>query len=156
MTALWKSPRGGRLIVSTAVALGAVLSVAIIAFAAAPVKGSKYSGPVKVTANLTVSFKVTGSGKKVKSLKVSPSLPNSCGYGGPLPTDTSKPAKIKHGRFTAKITEKASGGTVTATAKVTGKFLANGKEKGTIKTDLPKAKSCNGSFGYSTQATKTH
>jgi hypothetical protein len=156
MTPPWKSPQGTGLIGSTALVLGAILCVAGIAVAAAPVKGAKYSGPVKVTATLTVSFKVTGSGKKVKSLKVSPSLPNSCGYGGPPPTETSKPAKIKHGRFTAKITEKASGGTIVATAKVTGKFLAKGKEKGTIKTDLPKAKSCNGSFAYSTQATKTH
>ena len=80
-------------------------------------KGAKYSGRVNVTATLTVSFKVSRSGKKVTSLKVSPSLPNSCGYGGPPPTQTSKPAKIAHGKFTAKITEKAGNGTVIATAK---------------------------------------
>ena len=37
-----------------------------VALAAAPVKGAKYSGPVKVTATLTVSFKVSRSGKKVE------------------------------------------------------------------------------------------
>ena len=146
----------GKLIGSTAVGLTAILALTGIALAASPVKGAKYSGRVKVSATLTVSFKVSGSGKKITSLKVSPSLPNTCGYGGPLPTDTSKPAKIKDGKFTAKITEKASSGTVIGTAKVTGKFLAKGKEKGTITTSLPNAKSCNGSFTYSTKATKSH
>jgi hypothetical protein len=41
---------------------------------------------------------------------------------------------------------------VSATAKVTGKFLANGKEEGSIKTSLPSAKSCNGTFNYTTKA----
>jgi hypothetical protein len=146
----------GKLIASSALGLTAILAIAGMALAASPVKGAKYSGRVKVSATLTVSFKVSGSGKKVTSLKVSPSLPNTCGYGGPLPTDTSKPAKIKHGKFTAKITEKASSGTVIGTAKVTGKFLAKGKEKGTVRTNLPNAKSCNGSFTYSTKVTQSH
>jgi hypothetical protein len=141
-----------KLIGSTVLALAAILAIAGIAVAAAPVKGAKYSGRVNVSATLTVSFKVSRSGRKITSLKVSPSLPNTCGYGGPPPTETSKPAKIKHGRFTAKITEKASSGTVIATASVTGQFLAKGKEKGTVKTNLPNAKSCNGSFTYSTKA----
>jgi hypothetical protein len=156
MTLPSRDPKPGGLIASTALALAAILALAGIAFAAAPVKGSKYSGPVNVTATLTVSFKVSGSGKRVSSLKVSPSLPNSCGYGGPPPAETSKPAKIKDGKFTAKITEKATNGTVITTAKVTGKFLAKGKEKGTINTNLPNAKSCNGTFAYSTKATKRH
>jgi hypothetical protein len=145
-------PPLGKLTGPAAVALAAIVAMAGTALAAGPVKGAKYSGPVDVTVTLTVSFKVSGSGKKVSSLRVSPSLPNKCGYGGPLPTDTSKPAKIKHRKFTAKITEKASSGTVIATATVTGKFFGKGKEKGTVKTNLPKAKSCNGSFRYSTKA----
>ena len=43
-----------------------------------------------------------------------------------------------------------------ATATVTGRFLAGGKEKGTIKSVEPNAKSCNGSFAYSTKAIKSH
>jgi hypothetical protein len=156
MTPPSRDPQLGKLIGSTALALAAILAIAGIAHAVAPVKGAKYSGPVNVTATLTVSFKVAGSGKKVTSLKVSPSLPNSCGYGGPPPTDTSKPAKIRHGKFAAKITEKATSGTVIATARVTGKFLAKGKEKGAVKTNLPNAKSCNGSFTYSTKAIRSH
>ncbi len=78
----------GKLIGSTAVGLTAILAITGIALAASPVKGAKYSGRVKVSATLTVSFKVSGSGKKITSLKVSPSLPNTCGYGGPPPTES--------------------------------------------------------------------
>jgi hypothetical protein len=147
----WTNPK---LIGSTALALAAILAIAGIAHAVAPVKGAKYSGHVNGSASLTVTFKVSRSGEKVTSLKVSPALPKRCGSGGPPPTETSKPAKIQHGKFTAKITEKAGNGTVIATAKVTGKFLAKGKESGTVTTNLPGAKACNGSFVYSTKATK--
>lgn len=156
MTPPSRHPQLGKLIASTALGLTAILAITGIALAASPVKGAKYSGRVKVSATLTVSFKVSGSGKNVTSLRVSPSLPNTCGYGGPPPTASSKPARIKQGKFTAKITEKASSGTVIGTAKVTGTFLAKGKEKGTVKTNLPNAKSCNGSFTYSTKAAKSH
>jgi hypothetical protein len=153
MTTPSTDSKPGKLICSTALGLAAILAVTGTALAAAPVRGVKYAGRVNVAASLTVSFKVSGSGKKITSLKVSPTLPNSCGYGGPLTTtETSKRAKIQNGKFTAKITEKTSSGTVSATAKVTGKFLANGKEKGSIKTNLPSAKSCNGTFSYSTNA----
>jgi hypothetical protein len=156
MTPPSRDPPLSKLIGSMALALAAILAIAGIAHAVAPVKGAKYSGHVNVSASLTVSFKVSRSGTKVTSLKVTPSLPNRCGFGGPPPTETSKPARIKHAKFTAKITEKASSGTVIATAKVTGKFLAKGREKGTVKTTLPNAESCNGSFAYSTKATKSH
>jgi hypothetical protein len=147
-------PRLRKLIGSAALTLAVVLAATGIALAAGPVKGARYSGRVNVTATLTISFKVSRSGKKVSSVKVSPSLPNSCGYGGPLPTQTSKSAKIEDGKFTAKITEKAGNGTVAATARITGKFLAKGKEKGNVKTTVPSAKSCNGSFSYSTKVKK--
>jgi hypothetical protein len=154
MTPPSRHPLLSKLIGSTALALAAILAIAGIAHAVAPVKGAKYTGHVGVSASFTVSFKVSRSGKKITSLKVSPFLPNTCSSGGPPPTATSRPAKIAHGKFAAKITEKAGNGTVIATAKVTGKFLAKRKEKGTIKTNLPNAKACNGSFSYSTKATK--
>ncbi len=150
----WLDLRLRQFVGSAALAFAAALAVTGIALAAGPVKGARYSGRVNVTATLTVSFKVSRSGKKVSSLKVSPSLPNSCGYGGPPPTQTSKPAKIEDGKFTAKITEKAVNGTVAAIATITGRFLAKGKEKGTIKTSVPSATSCNGSFSYSTKVKK--
>jgi hypothetical protein len=153
MTRLSMDPLPSRLI-GSALALAAILATVGVALAAGPVKGASYSGRVNVTANLTVSFKVSRSGKKVTALKVRPSLPNSCGYGGPLPTQTSKSARIERGKFTAQIKETASNGTVISTAKVTGKFLAKGKEKGNIEASLPNAKSCNGTFSYSTRVKK--
>jgi hypothetical protein len=154
MTRPSNAPRLGKLIGAAVLAVTAILATFGIALAAGPVKGAKYSGRVNATASLTVSFKVSRSGKKVTALKVSPSLPNSCGFGGPPPTQTSKAAKIERGKFAAKIKETASNGTVIATAKVTGKFLAKGKEKGDIKANLPNAQSCNGTFAYSTKVKK--
>jgi hypothetical protein len=146
------SPQLGRSAASAAVAIAAIAAIASSALAAAPVKGGRYSGRVNITATLTVRFKVSGSGKKVTSLKVSPALPNSCGFGGPPPAQSARAAKVRKGKFTTKITEKTSGGTVTATARVKGRFLAGGKEKGRIITNVPGNTSCNGSFRYSTEA----
>ena len=154
MTRQSTARRRGKLIGSAALAGAAMLSTVGIALAAGPVKGAKYSGRVNATASLTVSFKVSRSGKKITALKVSPSLPKSCSFGGPPPTQTSKSAKIEHGKFAARITEKAGNGTVLETAKVTGKFLAKRKERGNIEASLPNAKSCNGTFSYSTRGKK--
>jgi hypothetical protein len=144
-----------RLLGSIACVLAVSLAVTAIALAADPVKGSKYSGRVKTSVTLTVSFKVTASGKKVTGFKVRLSLPNSCGYGGPEPTQFFKPAKISHGRFSGTVTEKSAiSGKVVDSAKVTGRFLAGGKEQGTVKTTVPAAKRCNGTFSYSTKASK--
>ena len=94
-------------------------------------------------------------GERLGGFKVRLSLPNSCGYGGPAPTQVSKPAKISHGRFSGTVTEKSAiSGKVVDSATVTGKFLAGGKEQGTVKTTVPAAKRCNGTFTYSTKAAK--
>ena len=137
--------------------MAATLALAAVAIAAAPVKGARYSGHVKTGASLTVSFKVDRPGKKVTSFKVRLSLPNSCGYGGPAPTQVFKPAKIRHGSFTGKVTEKSAiSGKVVDSAKVTGKFLAGGKEQGTVKTTVPASSRCDGTFTYTTKAVKSH
>jgi hypothetical protein len=151
MKRLSMASRRGKLASSATLGVATILAAVSIALAANPVKGAKYSGRVNATANFTVSFKVSRSGKKVTAMKVKPSLPLSCSSGGPPPPQTSKPATIKDGKFTARVTETASSGTVIATAKITGKFLAKGKEKGNINVTLPNAKSCNGSFSYSTK-----
>jgi hypothetical protein len=146
-----------RLVGSIAGVLAVSLAVTAIALAVGPVKGAKYSGHVKTGATLTVSFKVDGSGKKVTAFKVRLSLPNSCGYGGPAPTQIFKPAKIRHGRFSGTVTEKSAiSGKVVDSAKVTGKFQTGGKERGTVKTTVPAAPRCNGTFTYSTKASKGH
>ena len=135
----------------TAFAVGATLAVA---FAAAPVKGAKYSGHLKVSTSETVSFKVSASGKKVVGVKVKPFIPNKCGSGGTPPPEVSKPAKIKNGKFTVVIKEELSNGLVSGEATVTGKFLSGGKEKGLVKNPLPGARECGGNFPYTTSAKK--
>jgi hypothetical protein len=139
------------LVVASAVGLVA-LGVCAMALAAGPVKGATYSGPLSGSASETVSFKVSSNGKKVTKLRLSPFIPNTCGNGGPPPTEISAPAKITNGKFTGTVVTKATDGSITAKAVVTGKFLRGRKEKGTVKTTLPNASNCNGSFTYTTAA----
>ena len=130
MSAATGSSRTGRIVGVAVLAVLAVGTIAAIAFAAGPVKGAKYSGHLKGQTT-TVTFKVSPSGKKVTGMRVKPYIPNSCGSGGPPPSQTSKPAKIKNGRFTAKVEAQIPQGDWSAT--VTGKFLSGGKEQGVVK-----------------------
>ena len=162
MTLSARTARRVRLVVSPALALVALLSVAAIAVAANPVKSAKYSGQVPhagvppTTLSIPVTFKVSRSGKRLTSFTVRmTNLPNKCGYGENDLISTGK-ADIKHGSFTLKLTETfPGGGPVVATATVTGRFLAGRSEAGTIKTTYPPypgGRSCDGSFRYSTKA----
>ena len=141
-----------RRVVLTVLALVATLSCAATALAANPQRGAKYSGHVRhAGVPITISFKVSRTGKRVTSLTFNvPNLPNKCGYGGP---DQLRPAqaKIKDGRFTAKLSERIGGSTLVATAKVTGRFRAGGKENGSITTKASDA-ACSGTFRYATHA----
>jgi hypothetical protein len=130
----------------------AALALVPLAFAAGPVHGARYKGQVKsADVPIAVSFKVSGSGKRLSSFKIDvPNLPNKCGYGGPDQVRPAK-AKIKGGKFSLKLTETTVGGTKVATAKVGGRFRSGGKEAGTIKTTSNTAK-CSGSFSYSAKA----
>ena len=128
MTATTGRFRTGGVVGLAVLAVGAV---AAIAFAANPVKGAKYSGHM-TAGPTTVTFKVSASGKKVIGMRVKPFIPNRCGQGGRPPPQTSKPAKIKAGRFTATVKAQIPKGVWRAT--VTGRFLKGGKEKGVIKS----------------------
>jgi hypothetical protein len=132
-----------------------VAAAAAIAFAAAPVNGAKYSGHLNVASTETVSFKVSASGKKVTNVRVTPYLPNRCGSGGPPPPEVSKPAKIKGGKFTAKVKDELTNGLVSGRATVTGKFLPGGKEMGVVKVPIPGAPECSGKFPYMTRTAKS-
>lgn len=55
--------------------------------------------------------------------------PNKCGSGGPPPKQSSKPAKIKNGKFKVRLTYTFSNPTSHHTYTVTGKFLKHGREK---------------------------
>ena len=68
----------------------------------------------------------------MRKLSVGPYvLRASCGSGGEPPAQSSKPAPIKNGKFTAKVVYR-NGDEVVARATVTGRFLRHGKEKGTV------------------------
>jgi hypothetical protein len=106
---------------------------------------------VSTSANV-VTFKVSKGGTSVRHMRVGPNPLNSCGSGGgPPPHQSSKPVPIKHGKFTAHV-HYSGGGHVFATAKVTGKFLRHGKEKGVVTTKLPSAPNCGESRKYTTHA----
>lgn len=128
--------------------------LAAVALAAGPVKGATYSGTLTVSSGETVTFKVNKSGTQVSAIRVKPFLPNRCGAGGPPPQETSESGPIKNKRFTATVSQLSTDGTVSATAKVTGSFLPGGKVKGSVKSDLPTAEECNGSFAYTAKAIK--
>ena len=131
MTAATGGFRTGRVVGLAVLAVLAVGAIAATAFAANPVKGAKYSGHMTAGPTTRVTFKVSASGRKVVGMRVKPAFPNKCGGGGPPPPETSKPARIKDGRFTARVEEHLISGVARAT--VTGTFLRGGREKGVIK-----------------------
>lgn len=123
-----------------------------IAFAASPVKDAKYSGHPKGQSDTAVTFRVSASGKKVVGMRIKPYIPNKCGAGGPPPPQTSKPARIRKGEFTAKVVASIPQGSWRATVK--GRFLAGGKEKGVIEF-FPRPgepAKCGGKVPYTTKA----
>jgi hypothetical protein len=151
MTAATGRSRTGRVVGLAVLAVLVIGAVAAIAFAAAPVKGAKYSGHLKGQGSTTtVTFRVSASGKKVIGMRVKPYIPNRCGSGGPPPPQTSKPAKIKNGRFTATVKAQIPEGVWSAT--VTGKFLSGGKEQGVVKSSPRPGEpsKCGGNTPYTT------
>jgi hypothetical protein len=133
-----------------AIATTAALAVAASASAVKINPGGYFAQPTfkgSPLTSTTLNFTVTPSKKKVKDTKISPFLPNSCGSGGPPPTEKSKTVKIKGGKFTAVVNELSNSGKVAATSTVKGKFKPNGKVKGSFKTTVPSDSSCDAS-GY--------
>jgi hypothetical protein len=137
------------------VALAALALAGGALAASGPVKGATYSGRLKpghgvpLSDGTPIALKVASSGKKV-SVQME-TFPLFCEGGGPPQTIKFKPAAISDGKFTATGTETAGaefGGGVTATATVTGKFVAGGKAKGSFEDKFTKAPSCNGKTTY--------
>jgi hypothetical protein len=135
-----------RTLPAVGLALAGILATAGIALAGTPMKGTRYSGDVQNTPSLTVSFRVSKTGEKIKGLRIKPTIPNACGYGGPLPSESSKPAPITNGRFVATVKLRTG-----AEAKVHGKFVRHHRERGTIESINPASPSCDGTFRYSTK-----
>jgi hypothetical protein len=137
-----------------AVLIAALVALAGLALAAAPVKGGRYSGHLAVSASETVSFKVSSNGKKVTGLTGPAFAPNTCGSGGPPPSQSSSPASISGGKFSAKITYRTGTGHAIATVTVKGKFKKHRKETGTMRTHFlgTGAAMCEHTFTYSAHA----
>jgi hypothetical protein len=133
-----------------------LLTLTSVAFAATPKKGATYSGRLKPESGPTsdgtpISLAVSADGQKV-TVKME-SFPLFCEGGGPPQVIRFKKAKVVDGKFTTtgtETTEQQFGGGLTATAKVTGKFLAGGKERGSFEDSFPKLGECGGKTTYST------
>ena len=138
---------------AAAFALAALIAFTGLALAAKPIKDAKYVGTLTDNSTESVTFKVNRTGTRVTGFKVTPFFPNACGAGGQPPQYSSKPAKIKNGRFHTTVSVKKTGGGKSPVGKANGKFLAKGKEKGSVKpVGLPQ--SCIKPFPYTTKATQ--
>ncbi|MGA7704114.1 MAG: hypothetical protein WB998_04385 [Solirubrobacteraceae bacterium] len=143
--------------VSTAVcALTCVLALGSVAFAATVVKGGSYTGAlIPARDGVVLSFKVSANGRKVTGLSSS-NLPLYCSGGGPPIPIHFKSASISgKGTFSSTgvyhILEGPKKGQLGAKLKITGKFLAGGKERGTLATNYVGFANCSGKSPYSTK-----
>ena len=127
----------------------ALLAAATDAFAGKPVKGATYNGTVKQNA-ISLLFKVSASGRRVTKLTLS-NLPLFCQGGGAPSKISFDSARIRRGRFHTSATQTFHG-SVAATAKLAGKFTANGGAKGSLNVTYPKAHSCSGSTTFTAAA----
>jgi hypothetical protein len=138
-------------ILSLVVALAALAGTAL---AATAIKGATYSGRLKpeagpASSGTPISLRVSPAGTKVTVTMES--FPLFCEGGGPPQVIRFKKAKIVNGKFTTSgtsTTEKQFGGGLTATATVSGKFLAGGKARGSFEDKFPKASECGGKTTY--------
>jgi hypothetical protein len=129
------------------------LIVATAAYAAAPEKGSRYAGSMTGPTASTISFKVSKDGKRVSSLRLN-AVPNMCAYGGEAPPQTARPAAIERGRFATTVRFKTVKGAMFATTRVTGRFLAGGRARGTLVTKFkdPESEPCNARLAFTATA----
>lgn len=154
-----KSPPDARRALVLALAAIASLALAAAALAAGPLKGATYSGRlnpghgVPLSDGVPIALKVSANAKKATVQMES--FPLFCEGGGPPQIVKFKAATIAKGRFKAtgtETTEKQFGGGLTATATVTGKFVAGGKAKGVFEDKFTKATACGGKTTYTAVA----
>jgi hypothetical protein len=127
------------------------------ALAAGQLKGGSYKGALlPATRAISVSFRVSQSGKQVTALSIS-NIPIYCSGGGP-----AIPIHFKNASISSKGTFASSAryvievgplkGQVGEQMKITGKFLKGKREQGTLTTTYPKAAACGGKSPYTTTA----
>lgn len=138
--------------VCAGVAAAVVMSV-LPAAAVPPEAGATYTGHIvnAPESQRAVRFVVSNDGNWVRKMHLGAyPLTGSCGSGGDVPTQSTKPARIKDGKFTAHVVYWADGEAL-AKATVTGTFLRGGKEKGVV-TSHRFSDSCVVSLPYRTVA----
>jgi hypothetical protein len=144
--------RGKFAVVAVTLALALLAGTAVIALGAPPVKGARYTGTVTTQPSITVSFKVSLDGKTVKKFVPSPGFPNACGSGGPPPTYVSTPAKIKLGKFKAKVYVVTPTGTKVLAGTATGSFGKHRTAKGVMVPSSTLPPQCIKNFAYTAKA----
>lgn len=140
--------------VTAAVVMSILPATAISPAVDAPPKaGATYKGYIvnAPESQRAVRFVVSNNGNWVRKMRLGAyPVTGSCGSGGDVPTQTTKPARIKDGKFTAHVVYWADGDAF-AKATVTGTFLRGGKEKGVV-TSHRFVDSCVVSLPYRTSA----
>lgn len=144
--------------IPAAVTLTALFTViggaaAAVAVAAHPVRNATYSGRIARTSNVTygISFKVSGSGKRVSNFTLSSGYPVYCQGGGFGVVQAASGAISKRGTFTVKLpiyfapAHQHQGFVI-----ITGSFAGHGRESGKVKTDFTRSATCNGTSSYKT------
>ncbi len=130
-----KSPVGKQLVVGGAGALAAMLFLAGMALATAPGRGWTYT--TAPAAKVFVTFRVSANGKKVTNVGAGIAVKCKGGAGG-FPSARPGSGKItKHGTFTVTLKlypPGPSGQKSSGTDTITGRFVAGGKAKGTVRT----------------------
>ena len=129
--------------------VAALLVLAAAAFAVTPTPSAAYKGHLDSNAQTAVTFAVSKDGKFVVNMRVSPRPPDRCGSGGPPPQQSSPPAPISNGAFTAAVTDTGVAHTVVSRLKVTGRFLPGGKVSGVVNAVPPADPKCGGAWRYS-------
>jgi hypothetical protein len=134
------------------------LTAGAAALAAAPVDGASYTGALAGShAKITISFRVSASGREVENVRIG-SLPIYCAGSGPPGTPKIRfqnAAISASGSFSSPGKDMIAAGplkgSVVATLLVSGGFSAGGHEHGTVTTIYSgPAKRCGGHSAYST------
>ncbi len=139
-----------RRIVMVSLATAGLLALGLGAALASSQKPGAYSGNPSFQGfqvdSVTVNFKVVGD--KVKKLRLTPFIPSKCGFGGAEPKETSKPARIKNGRFSDRVNELTTDGAVFGTAKVTGTFDSSRSASGKFNSSIPGRPECAAKYTF--------
>jgi hypothetical protein len=143
--------------IGLATTLAVICAAAIPALGASAKKGKTYSGQITriikgYRSTNPISFEVSKNGKKVDDFSFPSFYPVYC-EGGGFGEPQAAAAKIKNGKFTAKLPLYfAPAHEHQGFLKITGKFGKKGHESGKVITDFTKSTSCNGTSKYTTKA----